>query len=255
MNWRQKRQIVYGTILSFLFIGFISILYFLNRPPEIPTCFDNKKNQGEEDVDCGGPCPPCELKTAKQLKIYKASFLVFPDKIDLIGAVENPNENLGIKNLNYYFEIYDTNKTLIATTSIRTTILEPDQKRYLIELNYPRPQNIIGSVNLKIIPPKREDWQKISLDKIKLSIYNQRIYQENQKWKISFTIFNPSYYFYSNLELVILLYNENNDLITALKSIISLKPQESRDIILTLPEIFFEPTSAEFIFQRTSFEK
>jgi hypothetical protein len=27
----------------------------------IPTCFDGIKNQGEEGVDCGGPCPPCEV--------------------------------------------------------------------------------------------------------------------------------------------------------------------------------------------------
>lgn len=25
-----------------------------------PTCSDNIKNQGEEDVDCGGPCEPCD---------------------------------------------------------------------------------------------------------------------------------------------------------------------------------------------------
>jgi hypothetical protein len=25
-----------------------------------PTCVDNFRNQEEEDVDCGGPCPPCE---------------------------------------------------------------------------------------------------------------------------------------------------------------------------------------------------
>ncbi len=25
-----------------------------------PTCFDGKKNQGETNVDCGGPCPACE---------------------------------------------------------------------------------------------------------------------------------------------------------------------------------------------------
>ena len=27
---------------------------------EIPTCSDGIKNQGEEDIDCGGPCKPCK---------------------------------------------------------------------------------------------------------------------------------------------------------------------------------------------------
>ena len=26
----------------------------------IPTCYDGIQNQGEEGIDCGGPCPPCE---------------------------------------------------------------------------------------------------------------------------------------------------------------------------------------------------
>jgi len=28
---------------------------------EEATCSDNIKNQGEEDIDCGGPCPPCSV--------------------------------------------------------------------------------------------------------------------------------------------------------------------------------------------------
>jgi hypothetical protein len=31
-----------------------------------PTCTDNFKNQGEEEVDCGGPCPPCEHPTLEK---------------------------------------------------------------------------------------------------------------------------------------------------------------------------------------------
>ncbi|HRY98422.1 MAG TPA: DUF6252 family protein [Bacteroidales bacterium] len=30
-------------------------------PVEVPTCTDGIMNQEEEDVDCGGPCPPCEV--------------------------------------------------------------------------------------------------------------------------------------------------------------------------------------------------
>ena len=31
-----------------------------------PTCTDGFKNQGEEGVDCGGPCPPCERPTLER---------------------------------------------------------------------------------------------------------------------------------------------------------------------------------------------
>jgi len=29
---------------------------------QYPTCSDGIQNQGEEGVDCGGPCPPCKIE-------------------------------------------------------------------------------------------------------------------------------------------------------------------------------------------------
>jgi hypothetical protein len=40
---------------------------------EPPSCFDGTKNQGEEDVDCGGPCKPCGQKIFATLPIPKIS--------------------------------------------------------------------------------------------------------------------------------------------------------------------------------------
>ncbi|MBU0979347.1 MAG: hypothetical protein KJ709_00950, partial [Nanoarchaeota archaeon] len=31
------------------------------EPPDQPSCSDNRRNQGETDIDCGGPCPGCDL--------------------------------------------------------------------------------------------------------------------------------------------------------------------------------------------------
>lgn len=253
MDWRKKRQLIYGGVF-FSLIFLIFIFYFLNQPPEPPTCFDGKKNQDEEDVDCGGSCPPCELKVSEPIKVYKSYFLPFSKKIDLIGIVQNPNDNLAVKNLNYFFEIYDLNNFLIATTSLKKTILEPNQKRYLVESITFDSDVMIGYVKLKVSSVKDEDWEKLKLDKVKLSIYNQKVFKENNKWKISFTVFNPDFIPYSDLELIILFYN-NNVLIGVIKSIISLKAQELKDFILTLSETNFEPTGVEFFVQRTNLER
>ncbi|MFT4310201.1 MAG: PGF-pre-PGF domain-containing protein [Candidatus Woesearchaeota archaeon] len=32
-------------------------------PPPQPTCYDGIQNQGEQGIDCGGPCAPCETPT------------------------------------------------------------------------------------------------------------------------------------------------------------------------------------------------
>ena len=34
---------------------------FQVKPAPAPTCDDGVKNQGEERIDCGGPCPACPV--------------------------------------------------------------------------------------------------------------------------------------------------------------------------------------------------
>ena len=57
----------------------------------LPTCNDGFKNQGEDGVDCGGPCPPCERPTLEQ-PITIARFLLrgcgpFPWAFVLLASV------------------------------------------------------------------------------------------------------------------------------------------------------------------------
>ncbi len=253
MNWRLKRQLTYlGIFFSFLLIIFF--IFYLSKPAPLPSCFDNKKNQGEEDIDCGGPCPPCELRSAQPLRIYPSEILVYSDSIDIVGIVENSNSKLALEKLKYYFEIYDLDNNLKATTTIKETILEPDQKRYLLELNYPKPNFSIGKIKLKLLEPKDEDWRKLELERPKISFYNQKIYQENNKLKLSLTLFNQTFLPYKDIEIIILLYNTNNNLVGLTKSLVSLNAEEVKDLVLTFPWFVFEPTGFEIIFQRTNLE-
>lgn len=254
MNWRLRRQLIYsGIFFSFLLIIFL--IFYLSRPPLPASCFDSKKNQVEEDVDCGGPCPPCELKTAQPLEIYPVQFLAYSDSIDIIGIVKNPNSNLALKKLKYYFEIYDINDILKATTTLKETILEPDQKRYLLEINYPKPSFIIGKIKLRILKPEDKDWIKVALEKPKISFYNLKIDEENNKLKFSVTFFNQTFITYKDMEIIVFLYNQNNNLIGTTKSLLTLNPQEIKDLILFFPLNNFQPTSFELFFQRTNLER
>jgi len=45
------------------------------EPEPEPTCFDGIQNQGEEGIDCGGPCPPCPGKGIAAWLIALIAFL------------------------------------------------------------------------------------------------------------------------------------------------------------------------------------
>ncbi|GIW65203.1 MAG: hypothetical protein KatS3mg093_182 [Candidatus Parcubacteria bacterium] len=250
MNWRLKRKlflISLGTIILFL-LGF---LFYLKFKPIPEACFDGKKNFDEEDIDCGGSCPPCELKKFIPLRQYETKFLIYDNKtFDLLGLVENPNKNLALKKLRYQFYIYDKQGILRATTSIRETILLPEEKRYLFELNKSLPEFEIGNVALIIFKPDKNDWLKFEKkDPIKIQIYNFKKNRENNQWKISFTLYNPLITAYNDIGLVLLFYDQKGDLITVSETNFSLAEEETKELIINLPPLKEEPFAYNYQFQ------
>jgi hypothetical protein len=249
MDWRLRKQIISGLVI-FLTLFLISYLIFLKiRGPVAASCFDGKKNQGEEGIDCGGPCPPCELKYAEPLKVYPTKYLVYSNSIDIIGIVENPNKNLALKKIKYYFEIYDFDGVLKATTTLKETTLEPETKKYLLEINYPKPKFTLGEIKLKIVEPKKEDFIKKEKEEIPVSYYNEKIISENGKWKIQLSLFNKSFQ-KQEVEVIGLVYNQNNNLIAVGRTKAFLGPQEVQDISVFLPELLDKPSGLEIYLQR-----
>jgi hypothetical protein len=249
MDWRLRKQIIFGLII-FLIFFLISYLIFLKiRGPVAASCFDGKKNQGEEGIDCGGPCPPCELKYAEPLKVYPTKYLVYSNSIDIIGILENPNKNLALKEIKYYFDIYDLDGVLKATTTLKKTILEPETKKYLLEINYPKPKFTLGEIKLKIIEPQKEDFVKKEKEEIPVSYYNEKIINENGKWKIQLSLFNKSFQ-KQEVEVIGLVYNQNNNLIAVGKTKAFLNSQEVQDISISLPEILDKPAGLEIYLQK-----
>jgi hypothetical protein len=249
MNWRLRKQIIYGLII-FLIFFFASFFIFLKiRGPVIATCFDGKKNQGEEGIDCGGPCSPCEIKYAEPLKIYPIKYLVYSNSIDIVGLLENPNKNLALKKIKYYFEIYDFDVILKATTTLKETTLEPETKKYLLEINYPKPKFTLGEIKLKIIEPQKEDFIKKEKEEILVSYYNEKIISENGKWKIQLSLFNKSFQ-KQDFEVIGLVYSQDNNLIAVGRTKVFLNPQEIKDIFIFLPELLAKPAGFEIYLQR-----
>ena len=133
---RPLKQFVYGLLYLILFFAASFLIYFLIFKPA-PTCFDNKLNQGEEEVDCGGPCPSCELKRLEPLKISPVIILESgEDLITAIFEIRNPNRNYGSDKFTYVLNIYDSAGNNLASFSEESfiyasqikTVVEPGLK-------------------------------------------------------------------------------------------------------------------------------
>ena len=163
LSWRAKRQLIIASIPVLLILG-LGFLFFQRFLPE-PTCFDNKKNQGELGVDCGGPCGPCELKNPKSVEIFWArAVLARPQMYDVAAEVRNSNEVLYSPDMEYEFTLFDE-FGLIARKAGRTFIL-PQERTHVIEANLNTTREP-SRVEFKIL---NIDWQFKKLEQPNLVI-------------------------------------------------------------------------------------
>ena len=105
-SWRSRRQLIAFLIVvtPLVVAGFITVKRVI---PE-PTCFDNRKNQNEIGVDCGGSCLSCELKYPQPIKVFWARAVpVRENSYDVAAQIQNPNELLSSANVEYEFTLYD----------------------------------------------------------------------------------------------------------------------------------------------------
>jgi hypothetical protein len=133
MNRDKKRLIIIAVYLTLLLlVGYL--IYIMVRPD--PTCTDGKRNQNEEDVDCGGPCPRCERIAAVPLAVKESGYLDggSKDQYDVWTLIENPNNVYGGKSFRYEMKLKDSAGSVIGSKTGTSYIL-PGEQKYVIENN------------------------------------------------------------------------------------------------------------------------
>jgi len=140
MEKRAIKQIIIASVFLAILICIGFLIYYFTRPE--PTCFDNIINQEEEEIDCGGPCLPCELVHIEDINILWVKAISNKEGFyDLAAKIKNPNQNYGSGKLPYKFQVYDYNDNLI-TEYVGTTFILPNQTKYLIKIRVESNQSI-----------------------------------------------------------------------------------------------------------------
>ena len=130
ISWRMKRQLAVVGIL-FLITGGIVFWFGKNLIP-MASCTDGRKNQGEVDTDCGGPCASCELRNPKPLTIFWTRVAPAGANLyDAVALVENKNEFLASAKIEYEFNLYDRLGAVARKTG--TSFMYPQERLYIIE--------------------------------------------------------------------------------------------------------------------------
>lgn len=168
---RALKQIIYGVLFLTILIGFFAMLLGSLGPSA--TCFDGIQNQGENGVDCGGPCISCELK-GLEIVVNKVRF--FPAgnyQVNVIAEATNPSINYAAR---FHYNLYIANRFGLRMRVVDgTTVILPSETKYLvvpaIDVNY----RDIGAAKLvvrEIEWKRQEDLQlpEITVEDVKVAV-------------------------------------------------------------------------------------
>ncbi len=132
MKKRLVKQLIYGAGYL-LFFSLIVFLFYLAFLKPAPTCFDNRQNQGEIGIDCGGPCPSCEIKTLFPIESNWIKYFPNDNQVVIAAEIKNPNLKWAADFFSYTFDIYGENGGKIKSI-VKNSFIYAGEIKYLVEV-------------------------------------------------------------------------------------------------------------------------
>lgn len=132
MQSRFLKQLIYGIFYLVLVSGILYGGYAVFFRPAA-SCDDRRKNQGEETVDCGGPCIPCELKELQPIKVRHASvFMAREESVAVLIEFLNPNLRHGAERFSYDVDLFSGAGEKVGTFA-KTTFIYPAEFKLVLD--------------------------------------------------------------------------------------------------------------------------
>lgn len=117
LTWAKQRQILIITGITVFLVLILGTTGYvlLNKPP---TCADNRQNQDETGVDCGGACARiCEADTKSLAVNWVRLFKIRDGMYSAVAKIENPAVNSVAEDVPYTFSLKDSAGNTVATRS------------------------------------------------------------------------------------------------------------------------------------------
>ncbi len=236
MTWAQKRKLTYALI----FFGVVAI--FIGVPAYLllykaPTCFDNKRNQNEQGIDCGGPCIKlCSPIERQPVVVWQQTFEVTPGVFTAAAYIQNPNIDAEAKSVPYTFSFYDTTNTLIITKT-GTTYIPAGKNFAVVETNVDmlgkRPVRTLFEFGNEFI------WTRAPRNQPDIEVKNQTLTDASTTPTVTATVSNSTFTNIPTADVAAIVYNTEGNAFAASKTFVkNLDGRTSQPVVFTWPSSF-----------------
>ncbi len=253
LTWSSKRKFIYlGVLLGLIVVFLIIFLWpYFNQEP---TCFDQKQNGDESGIDCGGSCLiSCSAENYKLVTLWSRAFPVTEGNYNLMAYVENQNRESGIAKINYEFRVYDEDNIFLARREGYTFITSNDRTAVFeggIEAGNRKPSRV--DFTFTSVPI----WVKINRDQrnaLSVSVEDKVLSNVFESPKINANVVNNTLKNIKDLDIFVVLYDEEDNVINVSKTFVQYLPKNSKyPIVFTWPEPLSKNPSRVDIFPQVN---
>lgn len=231
-----------------IILAIIVSLFFIFKSE--PTCFDGKKNQKEEGIDCGGPCKPCVTNPKDMTVLWTRVFEIKEGVYEAAALIENPNLFYELPSFKYIFKIYGSNNDLVAIQEGQSA-LNPRDKFVIFVTNLDTGKRRAVKAFLEV--DYLSDWIYNDKEKSPL-VVSEKHFRNIPFSSLNVKLQNDSLFPVEDIEASAVLYDEKGNAIGVSSTHIDSIPAESgRSVSFTWSKSFEkEPFSSE-VFTKIGF--
>ncbi len=191
MDWSARRRFLILFGLGAIAVA-IAAVTLIATTHHTPSCTDGIENQGEQGIDCGGPCPYlCTALEEPPTVLYTKAIGNGQGRTDVIAEVENKNADAAAKGVPYTIALYDSSHTLVQKVS-GTLDLPPDATVPVFVHGVASGNQTVASAFLTI-DPAAISWYRLTSDpRIVPQVSNVTVVGSPTAPAIRSTLTNPS---------------------------------------------------------------
>jgi len=245
MSWSSHRKLVIGLIVGAVLVAIIAVTAIATLY-ETPTCFDQKLNQDEQGIDCGGSCSLLCSASQQKLSTRFVRQLSLPaGRTDVVAYIDNPNTNAAAHDVKYRITLYGGDNIIIASKTGVTDIPPSTTVPVFVPGFYSGYQEVARAF---LEFEGTTEWHRDTEERPDVSVTNI-VVTEDVAPRVTAEINNPTALAIYNVPVVATLFDAQNNAIAASATVAdAIPPQGSANLVFTWNAPFPAPVArAELI--------
>jgi len=226
-TWSSRRKLSYASIVIggiILIVGLPAFLLLYKAP----TCNDGKQNQGEQGIDCGGPCVKlCPSAFLPPEVIWTKAEPVATGLYNVAAYVINNNLDGVAYGVPYEMQLFDGEGILITYKDGTMTI--PPHRNTLAFQGAVSTQKRVPTKT--IITLGSPQWVKETDPLGDIVIADKKYSEDQNSSSLQVTLQNNAATAYSNLSVYVVLYDKDGNAIDFSKTIVDSVPPNNGTVV------------------------